>query len=180
MSRWIPNTRAATGRGGGVLPGGDHQRERLVSLLGGQMQLGGPPASRPPECVISRLGFSHPAGRFLLHIPFFRAPARYRPTSRSAPDPACGRVRSCPPPLQRTRSTQVSFRIKGCQTASPTATQRCRKIQIMCIGHEGMLRRWCSANRIRSGPCRHESTPPGRAGARDGRSERSATSGHCP
>jgi hypothetical protein len=62
-------------RGVAALPGGDDQGEWLLGLFGGQVQLGGPPASRLPQRVISRLWVSYPAGWFLLRIPFLRAPA---------------------------------------------------------------------------------------------------------
>ena len=49
-----------------MLPGGDQQRQRLLSLLTRQMNLRGEPASRPAQSMVFRFG-AHSAWRFLLH-----------------------------------------------------------------------------------------------------------------
>ncbi|GAA5615702.1 hypothetical protein Spla01_06919 [Streptomyces platensis] len=49
-----------------ALPGGDQQRQRLLSLLTRQMNLRGEPASRPAQSMVFRFG-AHLAWRFLLH-----------------------------------------------------------------------------------------------------------------
>lgn len=54
--------------------GGDDERERLLPLLDGQVQLGGQPAARASETVVVGLGVDA-AGRLLLQCPFLRAPA---------------------------------------------------------------------------------------------------------
>ena len=57
-----------------ALPGGDHDGQRLLALLAGQVDLGGEPAPRPAQPVIGRL-LGHPVGRLGLQVPLFRAPA---------------------------------------------------------------------------------------------------------
>ena len=56
------------------LPGRDHQRQWLLALLCGQMQLRGQPTPRPTDPVIIRLDVD-PTRRFTLVSPFLRAPA---------------------------------------------------------------------------------------------------------
>jgi hypothetical protein len=57
-----------------ALPGGDHDRQRLLPLLAGQMGLGRQAAPRAAQPVI--VGLSGDAARRLgLQIPLFRAPA---------------------------------------------------------------------------------------------------------
>ncbi len=56
------------------LTGSDHNRQRLLTLLGGQVQLRGQPAPRPADPVIVRLDVD-PARGFTLVSPFIRAPA---------------------------------------------------------------------------------------------------------
>lgn len=53
---------------------GDEQRQRLLPLLDSQVQLGGQPAAGAPEAMVGGLGVNA-SGRFLLKIPFLRAPA---------------------------------------------------------------------------------------------------------
>ena len=53
------------------LPGGDHDGQRFLALLAGQVNLGGQPAAGPAQPVIGGLA----AGRLGLQIPLFRAPA---------------------------------------------------------------------------------------------------------
>jgi hypothetical protein len=53
-----------------TLARGDHQRQRFLRLLGGQVQLGGQPTPRPSQCMISWLFFPHPARRLTLISPF--------------------------------------------------------------------------------------------------------------
>ena len=57
-----------------ALPGGDHDGQRLLALLAGQVDLGGEPAPGPAQPVIGRL-LGHPARRLGLQVPLFRAPA---------------------------------------------------------------------------------------------------------
>jgi len=57
-----------------ALARGDQDRQRFLVLLAGQVGLGGQPAAGAAQGVVGRLGV-HPAGRFGLQIPFFRAPA---------------------------------------------------------------------------------------------------------
>jgi hypothetical protein len=54
------------------LPGRDHDRHGLLSLLGGQVGLGGQAAARASEAVVVRLG-GDAARRFLLQVPLFLA-----------------------------------------------------------------------------------------------------------
>jgi hypothetical protein len=56
------------------VPGSDQQRQRLLPLLGREVDLRGQAASGPSEAVIVRLGVD-PAWRLALQIPFLRAPA---------------------------------------------------------------------------------------------------------
>ncbi|GAB1513536.1 hypothetical protein JCM33774_55780 [Actinophytocola sp. KF-1] len=53
---------------------GHHQRQRFLSLLGGQVGLGGEPAPRPAQRVIVGFGVN-PARWLVLQIPLFLAPA---------------------------------------------------------------------------------------------------------
>ena len=55
-----------------ALPGGDHDRQRFLPLLAGQVDLGGQPAAGPAQPVIGRLRLDA-AGRLGLQIPLFRA-----------------------------------------------------------------------------------------------------------
>lgn len=61
-------------RGVAALPGSDHDGHGLLALLDGQVQLGGQAAARAPKAVVARLG-GDAAGRLLLQVPLFRAPA---------------------------------------------------------------------------------------------------------
>ena len=56
------------------LPGSDHDRQRLLPLLAGQVHLGAEPAAGAAQAVTGRLP-GRPAGRPGLQIPLFRAPA---------------------------------------------------------------------------------------------------------
>lgn len=56
------------------LPGCDHDGQRLLPLLNGKMDLGGQPTPGAPEAVVGGLG-EDAAGRLLLKIPLFDAPA---------------------------------------------------------------------------------------------------------
>jgi hypothetical protein len=62
-----------------ALPAGQHDRQRLLPLLAGEVQLCGPPTPRPSESVIGRLD-RDPTRRFDLQIPLFRAPAACSPS----------------------------------------------------------------------------------------------------
>ena len=57
-----------------TLASGDHDGQRLLPLLGGQMDLGGQATAGPAEPVIGGL-IVDTAGRLGLQIPLFRAPA---------------------------------------------------------------------------------------------------------
>lgn len=61
-------------RGIAALASGDHDGHGLLALFDGQVQLGGLAAARAPEPVVVRLG-GDAAGRLLLQLPFFLAPA---------------------------------------------------------------------------------------------------------
>lgn len=61
-------------RGIAALPGCDHDRQGLLPLLDREMDLGGQPAPRASEPMVFRLGLDA-AGRLLLEIPLFTAPA---------------------------------------------------------------------------------------------------------
>ena len=61
-------------RGIPALPRGDHDRQRFVPLLAGQVYLAGQPAAGTAQAVIGRLVIGA-AGRLGLQIPLFRAPA---------------------------------------------------------------------------------------------------------
>jgi hypothetical protein len=61
-------------RGIAPLPGRDHDGQRLLALLDGKVNLAGQPAPGPAESVVGRLD-EDAAGRFLLEIPLFAAPA---------------------------------------------------------------------------------------------------------
>jgi hypothetical protein len=50
-----------------AVPGGQHDRQRLLALLAGQVQLRGQPAPRAAQRVVGRLD-AHTTGRFLLKI----------------------------------------------------------------------------------------------------------------
>ena len=54
-----------------ALPGGDHDRQRFLALLNGQVDLGGQAAAGPAQRVIGGLI----PGRFGLQIPLLQAPA---------------------------------------------------------------------------------------------------------
>jgi hypothetical protein len=56
------------------LTGCDHEAQRLLSLLDDKVDLGGQAALGASETVVGRLD-GNAAGRFLLQIPFFEAPA---------------------------------------------------------------------------------------------------------
>lgn len=56
------------------LAGGYEQGQRLLSLLDRQVQLGGQSAARAPDAVVIGLGVDA-TRKFLLEIPFLRAPA---------------------------------------------------------------------------------------------------------
>ena len=56
------------------LAGCDHDAQRLLPLLDGKVDLGGQAASGTSETMVGRLN-GNAAGRFLLQIPFFEAPA---------------------------------------------------------------------------------------------------------
>lgn len=61
-------------RGVRALPGCDHDGHGLLSLLDGEVQLGGQAAARAPEAVVVGLG-GEAAGRLLVQVPLFLAPA---------------------------------------------------------------------------------------------------------
>jgi hypothetical protein len=61
-------------RGVPALPGGDHDGHGLLPLLDGEVQLGGQAAARAPEAVVVGLDCDT-AGRLLLQVPLFLAPA---------------------------------------------------------------------------------------------------------
>lgn len=56
------------------VPGSDQQRQRLLPLLGREVDLRGQATSGASEAMVVRLGVD-PAGRLALQIPFLRAPA---------------------------------------------------------------------------------------------------------
>lgn len=58
-----------------ALPGRDDDRQGLLALLDGQVQLGGEPAARAPKSVITRFA-EDPARRFLLQITLLAGPGR--------------------------------------------------------------------------------------------------------
>jgi hypothetical protein len=61
-------------RGIAPLPGRDHDGHGLLALFDGQVQFGGQAAARAPKLVVVWLG-GNAAGRLLLQLPFFLAPA---------------------------------------------------------------------------------------------------------
>lgn len=61
-------------RGIHALFGGDHHRQRLLPLLNGEVDLDGQSAPGAAETVVNRL-CNETAGRLLLKIPLFAAPA---------------------------------------------------------------------------------------------------------
>jgi hypothetical protein len=61
-------------RGVAALAGGDHDRQRPLAALDGQVQLAAQPAPGAPERVVGRLGVD-PARFFALPVPPLRAPA---------------------------------------------------------------------------------------------------------
>ncbi len=58
-----------------ALPGGHHDRHGLLALLDGQVQLGGEPAARASQPMITRLG-EHAARRLLLQVALLPGPGR--------------------------------------------------------------------------------------------------------
>lgn len=89
------------------VPGGDQERQRLLPLLGREVDLRGQAAAGAPEAVIVGLGVD-PAGRLALQIPFLRAPA------------ACWWAR------QTVESTLTSQVIRPCASARTCSCSRIR------------------------------------------------------
>ncbi len=87
-----------------TLTGGHQQRQRLLILLGRQMQLGRPTSPRPAQRVVGRFGLADPAWRFFLPFALDAAPA------------ACWCARSI---VESTLTSQVISRRRRPGSATP-------------------------------------------------------------
>lgn len=81
-------------RGVASLAGGDDDRHKLLALLNSQVELGGQAAARASETVVVRFD-PDAAGRLLLQVPLFRAPAAYWWARQTVESTLMSQVMSC-------------------------------------------------------------------------------------
>ena len=118
------------------LPGCDHDGHRLLALLDSQVQLGRQTAARAAEALLVQFN-ADPAGRLLLQIPLFRAPA------------ACWWAWLTVESMLRSQVMRSLASACACSAAKSAA--RCRPAASAGTGH----RPGPTAHSVRSGTSRH-------------------------